>query len=198
MSANMIENLVIIASSTGGPKALHKLIPNLSNRLNAPVVIVQHMPSGFTASLAERLGAISEIEVSEAVDGETLKRGHVYIAKGGTHLTLVRDNKNRVVIQEDLSEPVSGLRPCADITFKSIASLNVRNVVCVVLTGMGSDGCEGICQLRKNQNIYTIAQHKDSCIVYGMPKAIVEAGIADCILPLENISTEIIKKVGVY
>ncbi len=198
MSANMIQNLVIIASSTGGPKALHRVIPKLSNRLNAPVVIVQHMPAGFTASLAERLGAVSGIGVSEAVNGEVLENGHVYIAKGGTHLTLVRDNKNRIVIQEDVSEPVNGLRPCADITFKSIASLNVQNVMCVVLTGMGSDGCKGISHLRKSQSIYTVAQHKDSCIVYGMPRAIVEAGIADCILPLENIGAEIIKKVGVY
>ena len=198
MSANTIHKLVIIASSTGGPKALHKVIPKLSKRLDAPVIIVQHMPKGFTATLAERLNDTSEILVSEAVEGEILEKGHVYLAKGGTHLTLVRDAEDRIVIREDFSEPVNGLRPCADITFSDIGSLKVDRIICVVLTGMGSDGCEGIRNLRKQQKIYTIAQNQETCVVYGMPKAIVEHGIADVVLPLEDIGTEIIKKVGVF
>lgn len=198
MSANIINKLVIIASSTGGPKALHKVIPMLSKRLDAPVIVVQHMPKGFTATLAERLNDTSEIEVSEAVDGEILEKGHVYLAKGGTHLTLTRNTDGRIVTQEDFSEPVNGLRPCADITFSNIANLKINNIICAVLTGMGSDGYEGIRNLREKQKIYTIAQHKDSCVVYGMPKAIVEHGIADIVLPLEEIGTEITKKVGVF
>lgn len=198
MSANNINKLVIIASSTGGPKALHKVIPMLSHRLDAPVIIVQHMPEGFTATLAARLNDTSEIEVSEAVNGEILEKGHVYLAKGGTHLTLTRNIEGRIVSCEDFSEPVNGLRPCADITFSNIADLKVKQVICVVLTGMGSDSFEGICKLREKQETYTIAQHKDSCVVYGMPKAIVEHGIADIVLPLEEIGAEITRKVGVF
>lgn len=198
MSANIIDKLVIIACSTGGPKALHKVIPMLSSRLDAPVVIVQHMPKGFTATLANRLNDTSKIEVSEAVDGEILKKGHVYLAKGGTHLTLTRNTEGRIVSHEDFSEPINGLRPCADITFSNISDLKMKQVYCVVLTGMGSDGYEGIRKLREKQKTYTIAQHKDSCVVYGMPKAIVEHGIADIVLPLEEIGAEITRKVGVF
>ncbi|MBQ4057745.1 MAG: chemotaxis protein CheB [Lachnospiraceae bacterium] len=198
MSANIINKLVIIASSTGGPKALHKVIPLLAQRLDAPVIVVQHMPKGFTATLAQRLNDASEIKVSEAVDGEILEKGHVYLAKGGTHLTLVRNMDGRIITREDFSEPINGLRPCADITFSNIADLKINNIVCAVLTGMGSDGYEGIRNLREKQQIYTIAQHKDSCVVYGMPKAIVDHGIADIVLPLEKIGAEITKKVGVF
>lgn len=198
MSANTIHKLVIIASSTGGPKALHRVIPNLPKRLNAPVLIVQHMPQGFTASLAERLNDTSEIEVSEAVDGDVLEKGHVYLAKGGTHMALAKGTEGRIIIREDYSDPINGLRPCANITFSNVASLDVDEIICVVLTGMGSDGCEGICNLREKQKTYTIAQHKDTCVVYGMPKAVVENGMADIVLPLEQIGTEITRKVGVF
>lgn len=198
MSANSIHKLVIIASSTGGPKALHQVIPKLSKRLDAPVVIVQHMPKGFTATLAERLNDTSEITVSEAVDGEVLEKGHVYLAKGGTHLVLSRDVEGQLVMHEDFSEPVNGLRPCADVTFSSLPTLRVEKIICVVLTGMGSDGYEGIRNLRQQQKIYTIAQHKDTCVVYGMPKAIVDHGIADDVLPLHEIGSEITRKVGVF
>lgn len=198
MSANTIHKLVIIASSTGGPKALHSVIPKISKKLDAPVVIVQHMPKGFTATLAERLNETSEIEVSETVDGEVLKKGHVYLAKGGVHLTLMRDASGRIISREDLSEPINGLRPCADVTFSKLEDLKLDKITCVVLTGMGCDGYEGIRNLKDKQKIYTIAQHKDSCVVYGMPKAIVEHGIADCVLPLEDIGTEITRKVGVF
>jgi len=198
MSTNSIGKLVIIASSTGGPKALHQVIPKLSKRLDAPVVIVQHMPKGFTATLADRLNATSEITVTESVEGQFLEKGHVYLAKGGVHLTLKQEHDGRIVICDDYSDPINGLRPCADITFSSVSHLKFDKVICVVLTGMGSDGCEGIKNLREKQEIYTIAQHKDSCVVYGMPKAIVDHGMADCVLPLDEIGDEIMKKVGVF
>ncbi len=198
MSANSIHKLVVIASSTGGPKALHQVIPNLSQRLDAPVVIVQHMPKGFTATLAERLNDTSAITVTEAVEGEILEKGHVYLAKGGTHLVLARNIEGQLVIHEDFSEPVNGLRPCADITFSSLPALKIEKIYCAVLTGMGSDGYEGIRNLRQQQKIYTIAQHKDTCVVYGMPKAIVDHGIADDVLPLDEIGSQITRKVGVF
>lgn len=197
MADSIIKKLVVIASSTGGPKALHKLIPMLDKNLDAPVVIVQHMPKGFTATLAERLNDMSDISVSEVVDGESLRKGHVYLARGGVHLELAESRQNGLIFKENDKEPVNGLRPCANITFGSIASICIDKVICVVLTGMGADGYAGIKKLKNKQNIYTIAQNKETCVVYGMPKAIVEHNIADIVLPLEDIGKEIIKKVGV-
>lgn len=198
MADNTIKKLVVIASSTGGPKALHKLIPMLDRNLDAPVVIVQHMPKGFTSSLAERLNEISQISVSEARDGETLQKGHVYLARGGKHLQITKNAWGMPVFHENEDEPVNGLRPAANITFESLKTLSIDRIICVVLTGMGSDGYEGIKKLKEKQSIYTIAQSEASCVVYGMPRAIVENGMADIVLPLEEISKEIIKKAGVY
>lgn len=198
MTANSRNKLVIIACSTGGPKALHTLIPTLDKNLGAPVVVVQHMPKGFTNSLAERLDDVSEISVSEAVNGEVLKKGHVYLARGGIHLQLKKDSGGEIIFSEYDAEPVNGLKPCANITFASAASLSLDSIICVVLTGMGSDGYEGIKSLKDKQPVYTIAQNRESCIVYGMPKVIVEKNLADIVLPLEEIGKEIIKKVGVF
>lgn len=188
---------MLIASSTGGPKALHQLIPAIDKHIDAPVVIVQHMPQGFTASLAERLNDISDITVSETKDGEVLQKGHVYLAQGGKHLVLIRDKFGRICLEQNDEEPINGLRPCANITFSSVNQIPVDSIVCAVLTGMGADGCAAIRELRKTQKIYTIAQSKDTCVVYGMPKAIVDSGIADVVLPLEEIGQEITKKTGV-
>lgn len=197
MMDNTIKKLVVIASSTGGPKALHKLIPMLDNRLDAPVVIVQHMPKGFTESLAERLNEVSRISVSEAADGEILQKGHVYLARGGRHLQIIKNVQGKLVLHENDEEPVNGLRPCANITLESLVPLSIDMVIGVVLTGMGTDGAEGVRKLREKQKVHIIAQDEESCVVYGMPKAIVENGMADEVLPLEQISEAIIKKVGV-
>lgn len=197
MADSTIKKLVVIASSTGGPKALHKLIPMLDKNLDAPVVIVQHMPKGFTTSLAERLDEVCDIAVSEEKDGEILEKGHVYLARGGKHIQLVKNIKNMLVFRESDEEPVNGLRPCANITFESLIPLSLEMVICVVLTGMGSDGFAGIKKLKEKQKIYTIAQNEESCVVYGMPRVVVENGMADAILPLEEISKAIMKKAGV-
>lgn len=191
------KKLVVIAVSTGGPKALHKLIPMLDKNLDAPIVIVQHMPKGFTASLAERLDETSDISVSEVVDGEILQKSHVYLAKGGKHLEFAEDSKGRLVFKENDRAPINGLRPCANITYKSLTRITIDFILCVVLTGMGADGYEGIKELKGKQNIYTIAQNKETSVIYGMPKVIVEHGMADEVLPLEQISEGIKRKVGV-
>lgn len=198
MADKIIDKLVMIASSTGGPKALHQLIPTLDKNIDAPVVIVQHMPKGFTATLAERLNETSAISVSEAADGGRLEKGHVYLARGGKHLKLAVDKKKKLVFCENEDEPINGLRPCANITFESLSPISVGTLVCVVLTGMGSDGYAGIRKLKENKKVYTIAQNRETCVVYGMPKAIVDNGIADMVLPLEEIGKEIMRKVGVY
>ncbi|MBO5468401.1 MAG: chemotaxis protein CheB [Lachnospiraceae bacterium] len=195
--ADSIRKLVVIASSTGGPKALHTVIPDLSERLDAPVVIVQHMPKGFTNTLAERLNSTSAIPVSEVVDGQMLEKGHVYLAKGGKHLEIIQDRKGNLAFKESEKDPVNGLRPCANITFHSLNAVALDYIICVVLTGMGADGYLGVKELHKNKQIYTIAQDEESCVVYGMPKAIVENGLADIVLPLDDIGQEINKKTGV-
>lgn len=198
MADIVTKKLVMIASSTGGPKALHKLIPLIDKRLDAPVVIVQHMPKGFTASLADRLNNSSEITVSEVVDGEVLEKGHVYLAKGGSHLEIIEKRPGCLAFRENKDDPVNGLRPCANITIKSLTSVSINNIMCVVLTGMGADGTEGIKELKKKKQIYTVAQNQETCVIYGMPKSIVESGLADNVLPLEDIGKEINKKVGLF
>lgn len=192
------EKLVLIASSTGGPSALHQLVPALDKHIDAPVVIVQHMPQGFTASLAERLNGLGAIPVSETKDGEVLKKGHVYLAQGGRHLVFIKDKQGNLRFAQNDDAPVNGLRPCANITFSSVCQLPLDLIVCVVLTGMGSDGLTAIKELRKRQHVYTIAQNKDTCTVYGMPKAVVDSGMADAVLPLGKIGKEIILKTGVH
>ncbi len=197
MAYDRVSKLVLIASSTGGPKALQSVIPFISKKIAAPVLIVQHMPKGFTATLAERLNQMSEIDVSEVVDGEYLCNGHVYIAAGGKHLEVVKDRSGQLQFKENLSDPINGLRPCANLTFNSLVPASLEYIVCAVLTGMGADGCLGISELKKNHKIYTIAQNRETCVVYGMPRAVVDSGIADTILPLDSIAREINKKMGV-
>ncbi|MCM1178726.1 MAG: CheB methylesterase domain-containing protein [Clostridium sp.] len=190
--------LVIIASSTGGPKALHQVIPKLDKNLDAPVVVVQHMPKGFTESLSQRLDELSEISVREASDGEILQKGNVYIARGGLHMRITENQQGSLQIHETEEPPVNGLRPCANITFDSILSCPLDAIVCAVLTGMGADGCTGIEHLKKKHNIFTIAQNRETCVVYGMPKAVVEHDLADLVLPLDEIGETINIKTGVY
>lgn len=194
VSANA-NKLVAVACSTGGPKALQQLIPKMPANLNAPVVLVQHMPEGFTGTLAYRLNDMSAITVSEAVDGEKLEKGHVYIAKGGRHLRVIKKGRDYVLSLGD-DAPRNSLRPCADIMYESLAELDFDEITCVVLTGMGSDGTRGIGQLGTGKNIYVIAQDEATSTVYGMPRMIKEAGITDEIVPLGSIADAITKIVG--
>lgn len=189
--------IVALACSTGGPKALQSVIPFLPKNLDAPVVLVQHMPTGFTKSMAERLDEISPIHVKEAEDGEILKKGTVYIAPGGKHMEVARhaDGSHRISLNE--MPPIGGLRPCANITYDSLKNSGYSQVVCVVLTGMGADGTNGILSLAKSKPVYVISQNAQTCVVYGMPKAIAETGIVDEVVPLTEVAQSIIKNVGV-
>lgn len=189
--------LVAMACSTGGPKSLQQVIPYLPENLDAGVVLVQHMPKGFTASLAMRLNSLSKAVVKEAEDGEVIKKGHVYIAPGGMHIIVARNGKEHVIRYANLP-PVEGLRPCANIMFESLSDTDYDDITCVVLTGMGADGTKGIKSLADaGRRIHVIAQDAESCVVYGMPRAVAEAGLADEIQPLNKISESIIKNVGV-
>lgn len=190
------KRIVAIASSTGGPNALQKLIPLLPHNLAAPVVIVQHMPVGFTKTLAERLNVNSEISVKEAEDGEKLLRGHVYIAKGGQHLNFQGSHGDGYLYYSD-EPPREGVKPCANYLYESLAGSGYDEIVCVVMTGMGCDATEGITGLASKNKVHIIAQNQESCVVYGMPKSIVATGLVNQIVDLDHIAQEIIKKVGV-
>lgn len=189
--------VVAMACSTGGPKSLQQVIPLLPGNLDAGVVLVQHMPKGFTASLASRLNALSEIEVSEAVDGEPIRKGHVYIAPGGMHIRIEKQGGEYIIKYHDVP-PVEGLKPCANIMYDSLKNTDFDEITCVVMTGMGSDGTKGIKSLSEsNKNIHVISQSAESCVVYGMPRTVAEAGLSDEVKSLDEIAESIIKNVGV-
>lgn len=178
---------ISLGISTGGPFSLQKLIPALSGKIKCPIFIVQHMPPKFTKSLAERLNGLSELEVKEGEDNEKIRNGVVYIAPGGFHMTIFKDSAgfNRIKIS---SEPSTTLhRPSVDIMSKSVIEVYGKYTLGVIMTGMGKDGLEGITKL-KSIGGYSLVQDERTCVVYGMPKAVVDAGLADVIAPLEKIS----------
>ncbi len=189
--------IVALACSTGGPKSLKEVIPYIPSSLDAPVVMVQHMPASFTKSLADRLNDISNVNVKEAEDGDVLKKGWVYLAPGGKHMRIKNDvgDVHSVVLSDEPA--IDGLRPCANIMYESLCDTAYDKVICVVLTGMGADGTKGIEALGKEKNVYVIAQNEASSVVYGMPKAVAAAGLADEVKPLNQIAEAIIKNTGV-
>lgn len=195
-SKNGGKKLVALACSTGGPKALQQVVPKLPKNLDAPMIIVQHMPENFTFTLAARLNELSEITVKEASDGEVLTKGIVYIAKGGRHMR-IKDKGNKWVISIDDDPPVNSLKPCADVMYESLKNVNIDELTCVVLTGMGNDGTEGISGLCETKNTYVISQDEESSTVYGMPRMVFEAGAVDEVRTLTEIADAITKNVGV-
>ena len=189
--------LVALACSTGGPKALQSVIPYLPANLDAPMVLVQHMPAGFTKSMADRLNEVSKIKVKEAEDGDKLEKGHVYVAPGGKHMEVVKCSDGSHKISLNNMPAIGGLRPCANITYDSLSKCGFDEVVCVVLTGMGADGTNGILSLSNHKPIHVISQSAETCVVYGMPKAIEESGMVDEVVALEKVAETITKNVGV-
>lgn len=189
--------LIALACSTGGPKTLQSVIPLLPEGLNAPMVLVQHMPKGFTKSLAMRLNDMSKVKVKEAAEGDILQKGCVYIAPGGSHLKVAKlpGGGYKAVISDE--PPRDALKPCANIMYESLVGSAYDEIVCVVLTGMGADGTEGIKTLKKRNKVYVISQDEETCVVYGMPKMVAQAGLSDEVLPITEVANSIIKKVGV-
>ena len=183
--------VVVIASSTGGPKALGELIPRLPAPLGTGSLIIQHMPAGFTASLATRLDSASKLQVIEAAGGEALDPKKLYLAPGGAHLRMAADG--RVRLSDDA--PMGGLRPRADLTIADAAKLFGPAMVLVVLTGMGKDGLEGA-RAVKAAGGRVLAEAESTCVVYGMPRAVAEAGLADEILPLHELPAAIAREAG--
>ncbi len=188
--------IVAVASSTGGPRALQAVIPKLPKNLKTPVVLVQHMPEGFTASLAERLDSLSEIKVKEAAEGDILQPGTVYISRGGKHMHIVKSGGKSTIHYMD-GPTREGVRPCANFMYESLMESDYDEICCVVMTGMGADGTEGIKNLKTKKKVHVIGQEESTCTVYGMPKAVATAGLVDQVVKLDDIAREIIMNVGV-
>ncbi len=178
-------NAVVIASSTGGPRALAAIVPNLSRALPAAVLIVQHMPAGFTRSLAQRLDTMSPLRVDEAEDGERVVHGRVYVAPGGYHMT-VKDEGSGPTIALDTTPPLWGVRPAADKLFKSAAEVFGASIVATVLTGMGRDGAEGTRVIRQGGG-RAVLQDRETATIFGMPQAALQQAGADRVAPLGEI-----------
>jgi two-component system chemotaxis response regulator CheB len=194
--SSRLKNIVAIGTSTGGPRALQSVVPIIPGEIDAAVLIVQHMPVGFTKSLAERLNSMSEIEVKEAEHGDVLQPGWGYLAPGGYQMEVVKRGGN-YEIQLDDSRVVSGHRPSVDAMLDSIVAQNISNTIAVIMTGMGSDGTKGLKKLKENGKVKIIAQDEDSCVVYGMPGSAVKANTVDTEVPLDRITNEIMKAMGV-
>lgn len=181
--------LLVIAASTGGPNALQEVIPALPASFPLPVLIVQHMPPGFTTSFASRLNERSKIRVTEACDGLPIRRGQAAVAPGGYHL-IVERKPTGLICKLTESPPVRSVRPAADVLFTSVAEVVGGSVITVILTGMGKDGLDGT-RLLRFKGAYVIAESKETCVIYGMPGAVADAGLADEVLPLYSIAPTI-------
>ena len=183
--------IVAIGTSTGGPRALQEVLTRLPGNLPCPTVIVQHMPPGFTKSLAERLNTLSELTVKEAADNDKLVAGTVYIAPGDFHLTLRRETSGTYV-KLNKDPAIGGLRPAVDPMMVSVAETYGTKAVGVILTGMGHDGAKGMKAIKRLQG-RTIAEDQSTSVVFGMPKAAIEAGVVDSILPLQQVAEGIVQ-----
>ena len=185
------KKMVLIGTSTGGPRALQEVITKLPSDLKAPVLIVQHMPAGFTKSLAQRLNQLSAIEVKEAEDGDLLQDGHAYIAPGGYHMRIQKRTSSYYIVLDDKEAPRAGHRPAVDVLLEDNSQFNDFDKIAVIMTGMGSDGSLGLKELKKSGNVIAIAEAANTCIVYGMPKAAVETNLVNEVVDLDQIAKTI-------
>ena len=188
--AETTDRLVAIGTSTGGTQALEAVLTKLP-RVSPGIVIVQHMPEKFTASFAERLDSICEIEVKEAVNNDRVMPGRALIAPGGKHMLVKRSGAFYYVEVRD-GPLVNRHRPSVDVLFRSVAHCAGKNALGVIMTGMGDDGARGLKELR-DTGAHTIAQDEATCVVFGMPKEAIKLGAAERVLPLQNIAVEILR-----
>lgn len=186
------KKIIAIGTSTGGPKALQQVLTKLPSDFKYPIAVVQHMPKGFTKSLADRLDSLTAIKVKEAEDGETINNGVAYIAPGGYHLK-IKKYGTTLAVDLDKSEPESGHRPSVDTMFKSISKITDYSVVAVILTGMGSDGTKGLIDLKINNNVVAIVESEESAVVYGMPRSAVLTNKVDEVVHLDDIASAILR-----
>lgn len=181
-------SILAVGVSTGGPAALKKIIPHIPANFPIPIVMVQHMPAIFTKSLAQMLDDISKVKVVEARDGEQLEKGKVLLAPGGKHLVLKKKN-GKVLVKFYDGQPENGCKPAVDVLFRSVAECyGQQGIMALMLTGMGADGMEGVKVLKK-KGCYCITQSEETCLIYGMPRAVYEIGLSDAQVDLESIAT---------
>lgn len=192
--SSVIDRVVAIGTSTGGPRALQQVITELPEHFPAPVLIVQHMPPNFTRSLAQRLDGLSAIRVVEAAEGDRLLNGVAYVAPGGWHMIVKRDDAGyRLCLTKDA--PRNGHRPSVDMLFESLLPYREVQRHIVLMTGMGSDGARGMVALRQAGAAATIAEAEETCVVYGMPRAAVEMNGAAEQIPLHRIASRLVELV---
>lgn len=184
-------SVVAIGTSTGGPKALYNIIGKIPKDFPVPILVAQHMPPAFTGPFAERLNQLSSIEVKEAENGEPIRKGTVYVAPGAGHMGVIRNKMMETSITISDGDGNYIYKPSVDLLMLSISENFSGQVLGVILTGLGNDGEKGIRDI-KSKGGKAIAESKETCVVYGMPKAIIEAGLADKIVPLDKIAAEII------
>lgn len=187
-------DIVAIGVSTGGPNALASLLPALPANFPVPVAIVQHMPPLFTKRLAQRLSQTCQLQVAEGFDGAEIRAGQIWLAPGDFHMVVDREGKN-VRIRTNKGQPENSCRPAVDVLFRSLANSYGAGTLAVVLTGMGQDGLAG-CQCIREAGGQILVQDEASSVVWGMPGMVANAGLADRVLPLHQISSEIIKRSG--
>ena len=185
--------VVALGISTGGPKALTEMVPQLPANLPVPLLIVQHMPPVFTKSLADDLNNRTQLTVREAIDGQPIRAGEVWIAPGGRQMKVERENA-QIVLRITDDPPENSCRPSVDYLFRSVAEVYGGRAVGVIMTGMGSDGSLG-CRRLKHCGASIIAQDAATCVVFGMPREPIEKGIADVVAPLGQIAAEITRLV---
>jgi two-component system chemotaxis response regulator CheB len=186
---------VVIASSTGGPRALAAIVPQLARSLRAAVLIVQHMPPGFTKSMARRLDAISPLRIDEAEAGEPVMTGRVYVAPGGLHMRVIRTSTGPQIALDE-SAPLWGVRPAADVLFRSAAAVFGQATLAVVLTGMGRDGAEGTRAIR-GAGGRSLIQDRASATIFGMPQAAMQHAGADRVVSLADVGPSIVEMMEV-
>lgn len=184
-------DVIAIGISTGGPNALREVLPKLDKNIKQSILIVQHMPAGFTKEFASSLNSICNLEVSEATDGEALQPHHIYIAPGGNHMIVERHALTNV-IRITQTEPRNGHKPSVDNLFESVANVYKNRALGIIMTGMGKDGANALATMRK-QGARTLGQDSTSCIVYGMPKVAYELGAVQKQVPLKEMAEEINK-----
>ncbi|MGM5480829.1 MAG: chemotaxis-specific protein-glutamate methyltransferase CheB [Nanobdellota archaeon] len=190
--SNSKEKIIVIGSSTGGPRTLERLLGEIPANIPAPILVVQHMPKGFTKSFSERLNKLCSLEVREAKDGEPVKKGVALIAPSGQHMLLEEDYLDTAKVRLTDDPPELGVRPTVNKLFKSAALVYGSKVIGIVLTGMGFDGTLGAKAIKERHGTI-IAQSKESCVIYGMPKSIVDNGFADEIVSLDQMTVALIQ-----
>ncbi|MFJ5963370.1 chemotaxis response regulator protein-glutamate methylesterase [Bacillus sp. NPDC093026] len=191
IGSGSLRKIISIGTSTGGPRALQRVVTKLPKDIEAPILIVQHMPAGFTASLATRLDHLSQITIKEAEDGDIAKNGVAYIAPGGMNMSL-HEQGTSLVIKLSPEDTNSRHKPSVNYLFESISNIKGYEKIAVIMTGMGSDGTEGVKKMVASGHTKVIAEKEESCVVFGMPKSVIKAGLAHETRHVDDIAHAII------